>query len=141
MLSIRRPQSSAPTEPVVASGTLARGVGLVAASGAVGALAGILLAVLDGSGGFAAWTAMLGLVTGLLVGATSVLGAATVLVLVPAPGRARSAGAALAAAAAGALTTVVVLAGLDATERGVVATAVLVAVLGTAAALQRRYSM
>lgn len=103
-------------------------------------MVGIVLALVDGSGGFAAWTAMLGLVTGLLVGATSVLGATTVLVLVPGPGRARSAGTALAAAAAGALTTVVVLAGLGATERGVVATAVFFAALGTAAALLRRLS-
>lgn len=138
MLSMRRPQPS--TTPVVPPRTVARGLGLVATGGVVGAAVGIVLALLDRSSGFVAWAALLGGATGLLVGATSVLGAATVLVLAPTSGPARSVGAALAAAVAGALTAFVVLGGLSMTSRGALTTAVAVSVFGAAVTAVRRYS-
>lgn len=139
MLSMRRPPR--PTTPVVPSRTVARGLGLVAAAGAVGAVVGIVLAVVDGSSGFAAWGVLLGGATGLLVGATSVLAAATVLVLAPTRSPARSVGVALAASVVGALTAAVVLSGLSATSLGALTAGVFVVVLAAASAVVRRCSL
>ena len=136
---MRRPPR--PTSPVVPSRTVARGLGLVAAGGAVGAVVGIVLAVVDGSSGFAAWGALLGGATGLLVGATSVLAAATVLVLAPTRSPARSVGVALAASVVGTLTAALVLSGLTATSRGALTAGVFVAVLAAASAVVRRYAL
>lgn len=139
MLSLRRPPR--PTSPVVPSRTVARGLGLVAAGGALGAVVGIVVAVVDRSSGFAAWGALLGGATGLLVGATSVLAAATVVVVAPTRSPARSVGVALAASVVGALTAAVVLSGLSATARGALTAGVFVAVLAAASAVVRRYSL
>lgn len=138
MLSMRRPQPS--TTPVVPSRTVARGLSLVGAGGVVGSVVGFVLALLDSSGGFAAWAVLLWGGTGLLVGATSVLAAATVVVFAPVHGPARSVGAPLAASVAGALTAAVLLAGLDSSLRGAVAAGVFVAVLAAAATVARRPS-
>jgi len=139
MLSMRRPPR--PTSPVVPSRTVVRGLGLVAAGGALGVVVGIVLAVVDGASGFAAWGALLGGATGLLVGATSVLAAATVVVLAPTTSPARSVGVALAASVVGTLTAAVVLSGLTATSRGALTAGVFVTVLAASSAVVRRWSL
>lgn len=136
MLSMRRPPR--PTTPVVPARTVARGLGLVAAAGVAGVVVSV---VLGGASGFATWAAMLWGMTGLLVGATSVLGAATVVVLVPTRSPARSVGVVLAAAVVGALTAAVVLAEIAVDHPLAVAAGVFVVVLVAAAVVVRRGSV